>query len=180
MKSLAIAAALFVFCAAPPALAHGPSRQKVIEAIEIDRPPEKVWDVIQHFDSLAKWHPAVESSVADKGDEVGSTRTVVLKGLESRSFVETLDKYDAAGHSYKYYIEKVDPKILPVNDYASTIKVTGNGKGGSIVLWQGAFYRGYMLNDPPPELNDASSVGAIVKVYRAGLENLKNIAESAP
>jgi hypothetical protein len=37
-----------------------------------------------------------------------------------------------------------------------------------------------MLNDPPPELNDENSVAAVVKVYRAGLDNLKKIAESTP
>ncbi len=178
MKALALAVSMLAFCSGP-VLAHGPSRQKVQEAIQIDAPPTKVWAIIKDFDALSKWLPPVASSVADKGNEVGSSRTVVLKGLGGPTFVEVLDKYDDAAHSYKYEIPKVDPKILPVNDYTSTISVVDNGKGGSVVLWQGAFYRGYMLNDPPPELNDAASVGAVVMVYRAGLENLKSLAESS-
>ena len=36
-----------------------------------------------------------------------------------------------------------------------------------------------MLNDPPPELNDAASVKAVTGVLRAGLDHLKAIAEQA-
>ena len=53
-----------------------------------------------------------------------------------------------------------------------------NPAGGSTVEWRAAFYRGYMLNDPPPELNDAAAVKAITGVVRAGLDNLKRIAET--
>jgi hypothetical protein len=185
MKSLALAAALCAALAVPalapvPALAHGPTRQKIVETVEIDRPVEKVWAVVGNFDALAKWHPVIASSPADKGNEEGSIRKLVLKAPGDPGFSEVLLKYDAAGHSYKYEIPKVDPKILPVNDYTSTISVTDNGKGGSTVEWKGAFYRGYMLNDPPPELNDEASVAAVRGVYRAGLDNLKKIVEAAP
>ena len=54
-----------------------------------------------------------------------------------------------------------------------------NPAGGSTVEWRAAFYRGYMLNDPPPELNDAASVKAVTGVLRAGLDHLKAIAEQA-
>lgn len=184
MRAFASATALMAFCVAPvfyvaPAWAHGPTRQKVNEAIVIDKPADQVWSIIKNFGDLSKWHPLVASSVADKGNEEGSTRTVVLKGDGSPTFKEVLDKYDPANRSYKYEIDKVDPNILPVNDYTSTITVLPNGKDSSIVMWKGAFYRGYMLNDPPPNLNDRASVGAVVQVYRAGLENLKSIAELA-
>jgi hypothetical protein len=179
MKIFALAAALIAFCTAP-ALAHGPTRQKLVETVEINKPVDQVWAIVKDFDGIAKWHPAIASSVADKGNEVDSSRTLVLKAPGDPTIVEVLDKYDAAGHSYKYEIPKVDPKILPVNDYTSTISVLDDGKGGSIVEWKGAFYRGYMLNDPPVELNDENSVAAVKKVYRAGLDNIKKIAESAP
>ncbi len=178
MRILVLAAALFATFSAP-ALAHGPARQKVQEAIVIDAPAAKVWAVIKDFDSLAKWHPLVASSVADKGNKEDSTRTVVLKYVSNASFKEVLDKYDPAHFYYKTYIDKVDPNVLPVNDYESKISVVPLGKDKSIALWEGAFYRGYMLNDPPPQLNDKASIGAVVQYYRAGLENLKSIAESA-
>ncbi|WP_374545437.1 SRPBCC family protein [Rhodoblastus sp.] len=177
MKAFALAAALVAFVAAP-AWAHGPTRQKIVETIEIDKPVDQVWAIVGNFDSIAKWHPVIGSSVADKGNEVGSIRHLVLKAPGDPSFDEVLEKYDAAAHTYKYSIPKVDPKILPVNDYTSTISVLDNGKGGSTVEWKGAFYRGYMNNDPPPELNDENSVAAVRKVYLLGLENIKKIADS--
>ncbi|MGO9389237.1 SRPBCC family protein [Rhodoblastus sp.] len=187
MKFLTLAATALCAALATPALAHGPTRQKLVETVEIDKPVDKVWAVVGNFDALAKWHPLVASSPASKGNEVNkddekenSTRIVTLKAPGDPSFTEVLLKYDASGHSYKYAIPKVDPKILPVNDYTSTITVLDNGKGGSTVEWKGAFYRGYMLNDPPPELNDESSVAAVKGVYRAGLDNLKKIVEAAP
>jgi len=177
MKALALAAAVLAI-ATGAATAHGPTRQKIVETVEIDKPVDKIWAVIGDFDALAKWHPVIASSVADKGNSEGSVRHLVLKAPGDPSFDEVLDKYDASAHSYKYEIPKVDPKILPVNNYTSTISVLDNGKGGSTVEWKGAFYRGYMLNDPPPELNDEASAKAVRGVYRAGLDNLKKLVET--
>ncbi|MBB4199507.1 hypothetical protein CCR94_01380 [Rhodoblastus sphagnicola] len=179
MRALALAAAV-VAMASGAATAHGPTRQKLVESVEIDKPVEKVWAVIGNFDALSKWHPVIASSVADKGNDIGSTRHLVLKAPGDPSFDEVLDKYDAGAHSYKYEIPKVDPKVLPVNNYTSTLSVSDNGKGGSTVEWKGAFYRGYMLNDPPEDLNDENSVKAVRGVYRAGLDNLKKVVETAP
>jgi len=179
MRALALAAAVLAM-AAVSATAHGPTRQKIVETIDIDKPVEKIWAVMGDYDALAKWHPAVASSVADKGNAEGSVRHLVLKAPGDPSFDEVLAKYDAAAHSYKYEIPKVDPKVLPVNNYTSTITVLDNGKGGATVEWKGAFYRGYMLNDPPEELNDENSVKAMRGVYRAGLDNLKKMVEAAP
>lgn len=165
--------------AALPARAHGPTRQKVTQTVNIARTPDQVWAIVKDFDALAAWHPAVVSSPADKGNEVGSKRTVTLRADGSPSFVEELVKYDAGSHSYQYKIDKVDPKVLPVNNYVAWLEVQDNPAGGSIVEWRAAFYRGYMLNDPPPELSDAASVKAITAVFRAGLDNLKAVAERA-
>jgi len=161
-----------------PAAAHGPSRQKLIETIDIDQPTAKVWAIIRDFDSFAKWFPGAASSAADKGNEVGSVRTIVLKAPGDPRIVEELLSYDDAKHTYHYAIKEVDVKVLPVNNYTGWMTVSDNGHGGSSVEWKGAFYRGYMLNDPPPELNDEAAVAAITKVYRAGLDNLKKIAEA--
>lgn len=166
-----------VTATALPAYAHGPTRQKASQTVDIARTPDQVWAVIAQFDAIAKWHPIVASSPADRGNEVGSKRTLTLKAPGDPSFVEELVKYDAAGRSYQYRIEKVDPKVLPVNNYVAWIEVMPNPAGGSTVEWRAAFYRGYMLNDPPADMNDAASVRAVTGVFRAGLENIKAIAE---
>jgi hypothetical protein len=41
------------------------------------------------------------------------------------------------------------------------------------VEWKAAFYRGYMNNDPPPELNDEASEKGVGDWIKASLANLK-------
>lgn len=47
----------------------------------------------------------------------------------------------------------------------------------STVEWKGAFYRGYVNNDPPPELSDEAAVKAVTGVYKDGLAALKKKIE---
>ena len=170
-------AAVFAFSAIA-AQAHGPTRQKLVENVDIDRPVDKVWAIIKDFDSLAKWHPVIASSPATKGNEVGSVRTLTLKAAGDPQLQEELMSYDEAGHTYHYEMKDHDPKILPVANYTSWITVKDDGKGGSEVEWKGAYYRGDQRNDPPPELNDDAANAAVKGVYRSGLDNLKKIAEA--
>ena len=169
---------IFLGLGAAPAAAHGATRQKVVETVDINLPPDKVWAIVRDFDGLAKWHPAAASSVADKGNQEGSVRTLVLKAPGDPKIIEELLSYDDAGRSYHYGIKEVDVKVLPVTNYTSWLTVRDNGHGGSTVEWKGAFYRGFPNNDPPPELNDDAAIAAVTAVYRSGLDNLKKIAET--
>ena len=172
LKRLALATAMLTLV---PALsfAHGPSRQKVTETIEINAPVEKVWAVMGNFQDMS-WHPAVAKLEGKGGNDVNATRKLTL--TSGGVIEEQLDDYDAKAHVYHYEITKVDPKVLPVNDYSSRLTVEGEGNK-STVTWWGAFYRGYMNNDPPPELNDEASKNAVSGVYKAGLEALKKKVE---
>ena len=165
--------------------AHGPSRQKVIETVTINATPDKVWKVMGNFQDMS-WLPGVKSTTGTGGNSIDpknddnevAKRSLTLEG--GGVIQEGLYKYDATEHSYSYRIDKVDTKVLPVNDYSSTIKVEPSSDGkGSTVTWKGAFYRGYMNNDPPPDMDDAASKAAIQKIYRAGLDNLKKKLEGA-
>ncbi len=155
------------------AQAHGPSRQKVSESIEINAPADKVWQAIGNFQD-GSWIPVGEKTEGKGGNEPKATRTLTLKG--GATVEEELAKYDAEKKSFMYRITKVDVKTLPVNDYSSTVEVEGSGDK-SKVTWKGAFYRGYMNNDPPPELNDEASKNAVSGLYKASLENLKKKVE---
>lgn len=176
-KTLSLAA-LVAVAAVQVADAHGPTRKKIEETITINASPDKVWKVMGNFQDMS-WLPPVKSTKGSDGNTPDKAKRTLDLG-NGATIDEALGKYDAADHTYSYRIEKVDVKVLPVNDYSSTIKVEPEDGGkSSKVTWKGAFYRGYMNNDPPPELNDEASMAAVRKVYKAGLDNLKKKVEGA-
>jgi hypothetical protein len=138
---------------AAPALAHGPTRQKVVEKVTIDAPAAAVWGRIRNFDALKDWHPAVAESPADKGNEVGSVRQLKLKG--GGELTESLESFSDEQMKYTYRAEG----------------------SKAVVEWRGAFYRAFPNNNPPPDQNDEAAVAAITGVYQSGLANLKKLAE---
>ena len=180
----ALAATAGLGLGATIALAHGPTREKAKSSITIDASPDKVWKVIGNFQDMS-WVPGVKSTSGTGGNTIDAKnddnevahRTLTLDS--GGQIFEGLYKYDADAHTYSYRIDKVDTKVLPVNDYSSTITVdsTDGGKT-STVEWVGRFYRGYMNNDPPPDMDDAASKAAVEKIYKAGLENAKKKVEA--
>ncbi|MGD9658397.1 MAG: SRPBCC family protein, partial [Methylocystis sp.] len=90
------------------ALAHGPSRQKVVEKIEIDAPAAKVWEIIGNFQDLS-WHPGVAKTEGTGGNAVDAKRKLTLKN--GGVIDESLTKYDADGKSMSYKIDAVDVKV---------------------------------------------------------------------
>jgi carbon monoxide dehydrogenase subunit G len=171
-----MAVALTALAIAGTAFAHGPTRQKVGETIEINAPPARVWAVIGNFQDMS-WLPPVSKTEGNKGNEVEATRRLTLVG--GATVAEELYKYDAGKMTYSYRITEVDVKVLPVTNYSSTITVSPAADGKtSVVEWNGAFYRGFPNNDPPPELNDEAAVKAVSGLYRTGLEALKKKIET--
>lgn len=156
------------------ALAHGPTRQKVTETVEINAFPDKVWAAIGDFGDMS-WHPAVARTDAQGGNTVDARRVLTLR--DGGTTDEVLYKYDQAGMTYSYRITRVDVAVLPVTNYSSTLSVKPADGGRSLVEWRGAFYRGYPNYDPPPNLNDAAAVKAVSAMYRAGLDHLRKTLE---
>jgi Polyketide cyclase / dehydrase and lipid transport len=172
LKRLALAAACLGL-AIGSASAHGPSRQKVVSTIEINAPLDKVWAVIGNFQDMS-WHPAFEKTEGEGGNGAGATRKLTVKG--GGTIEEKLIKHSDEDKSLTYEITTVDVKVVPVTNYAATISAKGTADK-AIVEWRGAFYRGYVNNDPPPELSDEAAVKAITGVYQAGLAALKKKLE---
>jgi hypothetical protein len=167
---LALTAAL-VMGAAGAAQAHGPTRQKVMESVEINAPATKVWGVVGNFQDMS-WLPAVEKTEGAGGNQPDvAKRHLALKG--GGGVDEELTRYEPDEFSYSYFMPHVDVKVLPVNNYSSTITVIPEGDNKSKVEWHGAFYRGYPNNDPPPELNEEAAIKAVTGLYRSGLDALK-------
>ncbi|MBT2322800.1 SRPBCC family protein [Variovorax paradoxus] len=172
-RAFSLLLAALLLAASGSSLAHGPTRQKVSEKLTIEAPADAVWAKIKNFNALKEWHPAVADSTADKGNAVGSVRTLKLK--DGGTLVETLESYDDAQMKYSYRAK--DGGALPVTNYTATLSVVADG-GKSVVEWRGAFYRGYPNNDPPPDRNDEAALKAVTGVYRSGLGTLKKMMES--
>lgn len=150
--------------------AHGPTRKKVTESVEINAPADKVWAAIGDFQNMG-WHPAVTATAGQGANAIDATRRLTLVG--GGTIDEVLYKFEPEQKSYSYRITAVDVKVLPVTNYSSTLTVIPVDDTHSKVEWRGAFYRGYPNNDPPPELSDEAAVAAVSGVYRAGLDALK-------
>lgn len=172
LKSALFGVVLTVSALPGAAWAHGPTRQKVTETIEINAPPAKVWAVIGNFQDMS-WVPAVKATTGEGGNTPGGAKRHLDLG-DGASLDEELTKYDADKYSYSYYVPKNDVKVLPVNNYSSTIDVVPSDDGKtSTVEWHGAFYRGYPNNDPPPDLSDEAAINAVTALYKTSLAALK-------
>ena len=148
----------------------------VIETIEIAAPKDKVWGIVKDWDSLHKWHPAFSATVIKKGrnNTPPAVRTVTLQDGDA-SFDEVLDEFNDKRMYYNYRIIGDSP--LPVTHYTSGISVkAGETKGTSILTWQGSFRR-KVIDNPSPEEDDAGVKKFISDAYRAGLDNVKKMAE---
>mgnify|MGYP000712863181 FL=1 len=95
LKRLVIGAtivALAPLSLAGAAWAHGPSRQKVSESIEINAPVDKVWKVVGNFQDMS-WLPVVAKTEGKGGNDANATRTLTLKN--GGVIEEQLDRYSA-------------------------------------------------------------------------------------
>lgn len=176
--SLLASAALFLF--AGMVNAHGPVRAKMTATVTIDAPAAKVWEVIKNYDDMS-WHPAIKSVKGDGTNNKGAIRTLTLaKG----TITEELKAYDAAKMSYKYKITDMSSTgtikhagqdeaipVLPVGNYAGDISVEDKG-GKAEVEWVATYYRAYVNNNPPAELNEEAADKAVTEVLKSGLEAL--------
>ena len=157
------------------ALAHGPTRQKVTEKIDVAAPPEKVWARIKEFGDMS-WHPRVADTEAAPGNAVDTARLVTLK--DGGELAETLYKYDAKKMMYATLLPHVDVKVLPVTNYSAYLTVKpGKTPETSVVEMRCAFYRGDPNGDPPPELNDAAAIKAVTEFAQDGLSGIKKAVE---
>lgn len=100
--------------------------------IDLNIPPDDVWQVIGGFGSLPDWLPYISKSRLTDGGRVR-----YLDNPDGHSIVERLERYDLAERSYSYSILEAP---FPVVDYLATITVSPQNDGkGSHVEWSGTF-----------------------------------------
>lgn len=157
------------------ALAHGPSRQKVVKEIEINAPVDKVWAIIKDYCSIKDWNPDVTACESDKGNEADSIRTITLEN--GQQMKEKLIKYKPDSTSYQYMLMAPNVDAMPINTHGASLSVRAGNGGKTIVEWKGAFYRSFPGPNPPPELSDEAATKVLTDFYTAGLEKIKAMAE---
>lgn len=155
--------------------AHGPSRQKVVEEIEINAEPQKVWEIIADYCSIKDWNPSITACESDNGSQPESIRIITLENGEQVK--EKLVKYDPESFKIQYMMVEPNPEAMPVNTHGATISVAPGDNGGSVVTWKGAFYRSFPGPNPPPDQTDEAGKKIITDLYKSGLETIKQKAE---
>lgn len=160
---------------AAPVLAHGPSPQRLEERITLNAEPGAVWALIGDFHQLAKWHPLVEGSDGDGGNETGATRELSLSGGK---LVERLDRHNDQAMRYGYRVLHENVQALPVSFYSATLSLRAADKGTE-VLWRGMFYRADTSNYPAEGMTDEAGRAALAGFFRAGLDSLQTQLGSA-
>ena len=131
---------------------------KVSMSTDLNVSADDVWKLIGGFNALPDWHPAIEKSELT---EEGQTRTLSLAG--GGTIVEKLERIDEGARTYSYSIVE---SPLPVSNYKSTIKVSGEGSN-STIEWSSEF-------DTPGGV-EQDAINAIQGVYQAGFDNLKKM-----
>jgi len=124
---------------------------------DLDVSANELWQLIGGFGSLPDWVPGLsQSQLADGG------RVRHLHDPQGHTFVERLERYDSAAHSYSYSIVQ---SPIPVSNYLSTITVTPiNGCKGSHVQWSSVF--------TPNGIGEKEAEGTFHGLYSAGLKAL--------
>lgn len=162
---------------APAAMAHGPTPQKIVETIDIAAPVDRVWALAGDFGAVAQWHPALQSSESNKGNQPGARRTLVFANGETLR--EDMDAYDAEKHEYQYRMSEPNVKAIPASSYSVIFKVRPT-ESGAQVEWKSRAYRGDTGNEPPETLNDEAVSTALQKFFSTGLLELKTKLEAKP
>ncbi len=156
-------------------LACGPSRNREVTTIIIEAPADRVWAVVGNYGDLG-WTGRISKTEASGGlvPEVARRRFTFTSGAV---FTDTLTAYDPAERSLSFRTDDEDWRELPVEGYVSKLTVREES-GKSVVEWRGAFSRGYLKSDPPPELSDDAAVAAVSAFQKASLAALKQRIES--
>lgn len=170
------------------AKAHGPVRGKMTASVTVNASAEQVWDVIKNYDDMS-WHPSIQSVTADKGNKKGSVRVLTL--ANGGKITEKMKDYKADKMSYKYKIIDMTSTgtvhhagqdepipVLPVENYAATLSVKDKG-GKALVTWVATYYRAYVNNNPPAELNEEAADKAVTAVLTDGLASLAKKFDSS-
>lgn len=150
---------------AAPALAERPVLS-VEEQLDVQAPADVVWKSVGRFGDLS-WHPAVAKVEITQGKEgrKGAVRKVTTR--DGAVIVEELLERSARTRTVRY---RIIESPLPVADYVSTLKVSGDGDRAS-VSWSSTFRR--KDEEAKQGADDAAARKIVAGIYQSGLQSLK-------
>ncbi|NCT67050.1 MAG: SRPBCC family protein [Rhodanobacteraceae bacterium] len=165
----ALAAAPLSATAAAPLL-------KVQRSVIVHATPAAVWATVGHFDRIDRWHPGVakDEIVAGRANQPGAVRVLTLR--DGSRVREKLLAFDPKHHRYSYAI--LDG-ALPVSGYTAALGVKAAGPNRVKVTWSGTFRRKDPGPHPAADADDVTATRTMDDVYRAGLDHLKTLIETA-
>ena len=130
--------------------------QSVVETIDVNATPDKVWELIGQFGGY--WHPLI-AEIRLTGTGPGQLRTI--ETIDGKQIIERLDAIDNSGRFYRY----ANIAGLPVANYTGMLSVKPSGAGSS-VEWRAQFL---------PNGQGTIVVKTIVStLFKAGLDSLKS------
>ena len=131
--------------------------QTVVETVDVNATPDKVWELIGQFGG-AYWHPLI-AEIRVTGTGPGQLRTI--ETVDGKQIIERLDAIDNSGRFYRY----ANIAGLPVANYTGMLSVKPKGAGSS-VEWRAQFL---------PNGQGTIIVKTIVStLFKAGLDSLKS------
>ncbi len=149
MKSIALAVGV-VCCLTAPAAAL-----EVSQSTTVAGKPEAVWKKIGSFCAIQEWHPVIAK--CEEMDE-GGAHYQVLTTKDGAKIKEKLLSTTDGSYSYE-----IIESPLPVQNYRSTISVTGEGDQTK-VDWKSSF--------EAKGASDKDAENVISGIYKAGLDKI--------
>jgi hypothetical protein len=148
----------------------GPTRLKVSESVSLALRPAEVWSLVGNFQDMS-WDGDVVVAFGRGGNTAeGASRKLALR--DGATMEESLYKYDAAGMSYAYHIDRVDLTRLPVQNASATLEVRPADGGKSVLTWKAAFYRNLAPGEGAADEADTRAKAAMAAYLRSALRSL--------
>jgi hypothetical protein len=129
--------------------------QRVVEHVDLNAAPDKVWELIGQFGG--GWQP-LAASIKLTGTGIGQLRTI--ETIDGKQIIERLDAIDNSARLYRYTSIAGIPAY-----YTGVLEVKPNG-AGSTVEWRAQY-----LADGPGDLIVRTMISTL---FKTGLEGLKS------
>lgn len=146
---------------------------KISTDLELAVSPATAWNIFKTFSQIHTWHPATENTVllVGKDGEPLAVREFQIKG--GGFVISELLEYNEAEMWFTYRIIKTD---LPLKNYVGEMRAKDNGKGGSIVHWEGEF--DHPKGNAASAEENAQTFGLVKAVFEGGFENIERLANA--